>query len=89
MAGRRGAVKTISYEKNICKNRLDDGGLSADRRGGHGCQKTFESEYECRENDNSVDNIRPHRVYFALNELSNVCKVLATNTANCNGFDIV
>jgi len=46
-------------------------------------------KYECCENANSVDAIRPHKVYFDFNELSNVCSVLAKNKFNVNGYDIV
>lgn len=46
-------------------------------------------KYECCENANSVDAIRPHKVYFDFNELANVCSVLAKNKFNVNGYDIV
>ena len=46
-------------------------------------------KYECVENGNSIDNIRPHKVYFKFDELENVCKSLATNKFNLNGFEIV
>jgi len=46
-------------------------------------------KYEVVENGNSIDNNRPHKIFFALDELSNVCSILATNDLNKNGFDIV
>lgn len=47
------------------------------------------NKYECVENGNSIDAIRPHKVYFKFDELNDVCKTLATNKFNLNGFEIV
>jgi len=44
---------------------------------------------ECVKNGNAIDKKRPHRVYFNFDKLSQVCDILAQNTLNCNGFDIV
>ena len=48
-----------------------------------------DTRVNCIENGNVVDGIRPHRIEFNFTELENVCKVLAKNKLNCNGFEIV
>lgn len=40
-------------------------------------------------NGNSVDAIRPNKIYFKLENLKFICDILAKNKFNVNGFEIV